>query len=899
MLAKVSTVPSIGPPVHRSNAWGESLSQQVATAGGFTGRTRRATRPSVKIIDAIAKYVICIGGIGVTIAFTVIIGFLVWVAVPLFYGATLEQTRVVDLASADRATTQPLAMGVDDGLLSAWVLYDDGRFNTYRLGSAQSKAGGGELISSVSITDKKITALSNTRGEVAVGHADGTVQVGRISQSTVSIQPDKIPAEHQKAEPGTTFVLGDAIVNVIAHSEFRAIRTKCELGESMTIGSGASSPVRLVDYFFTDRLEAVTALREDGQLVYATISKRENMMTGEITTTLDNKMLEVPPKNGDAPSSLVMGLNAQMIYVIYADGTAIRYNLTNPEKPFIGETVRLIDPKQNATISSVRMLLGNLTLIVADSTGGVAGWFPAPDAAEKRDELGLTLAHVLTPQVSPVVAIGTSTRDRQFVTADAKGNVVVRHMTSGTTQGSAHIESSSPIKLVALSPKTDAVVTLDAARKLTVLDLDNPHPEGSFAQLFMPLHYEGYAKPGHVYQSSAGSDDAEPKLGMVPLIFGTIKATFYAMLFAVPVAIMAAIYSSEFMQPQVRAVVKPVIELMSSLPSVVLGFIGALIFAPFVENTVVAILLSFLILPLTVVIFGFFWQFVPPHVAVQVPAWLRFATLFPLAGGALWACFLLGPIVENVLFFGDFQAWLGGRIGSPMPGWIVLLSPVLVLLVTLLFNQYLRPHLSLYRPNASLPIWLVEIVRYVLTLSLAIGLAYVAALIMTKAGHDLRGTLVGGYVQRNSLIVGMLMGFAIIPIIFTVSEDALSSVPNTLRSAALGAGATPWQTAIRVVLPVATSGIFSACMIGFGRAAGETMIVLMASGRTPIMDVNIFNGLSALSANIATELSEAPVNSTHYRVLFVSALVLFVLTFIVNTTAEVIRLRFRKRAYQL
>jgi phosphate transport system permease protein len=143
------------------------------------------------------------------------------------------------------------------------------------------------------------------------------------------------------------------------------------------------------------------------------------------------------------------------------------------------------------------------------------------------------------------------------------------------------------------------------------------------------------------------------------------------------------------------------------------------------------------------------------------------------------------------------------------------------------------------------------------------------------------------------------MGFAIIPIIYTVSEDALSSVPDTLRSAALAAGATPWQAAVRVVLPVAISGIFSACMIGFGRAAGETMIVLMASGRTPIIDMNIFNGLSALSANIATELPEAPVNTTHYRVLFMSAVVLFVLTFLVNTTAEVVRLRYRKRAYQL
>jgi len=88
-------------------------------------------------------------------------------------------------------------------------------------------------------------------------------------------------------------------------------------------------------------------------------------------------------------------------------------------------------------------------------------------------------------------------------------------------------------------------------------------------------------------------------------------------------------------------------------------------------------------------------------------------------------------------------------------------------------------------------------------------------------------------------------------------------------------------------------------MVGLGRAVGETMIVLMAAGNTPIMDWNIFNGFRTLSANIAVELPEAVIDSTHYRMLFFAALVLFLLTFLVNTVAEVVRLRFRKRAFQL
>jgi len=96
-------------------------------------------------------------------------------------------------------------------------------------------------------------------------------------------------------------------------------------------------------------------------------------------------------------------------------------------------------------------------------------------------------------------------------------------------------------------------------------------------------------------------------------------------------------------------------------------------------------------------------------------------------------------------------------------------------------------------------------------------------------------------------------------------------------------------------LPTASPGIFSAIMIGLGRAVGETMIVLMATGNTPITSWNIFNGFRALSANVAVELPEAPAGGTLYRVLFLTALLLFGMTFIVNTAAEVVRLRLRKR----
>ena len=149
--------------------------------------------------------------------------------------------------------------------------------------------------------------------------------------------------------------------------------------------------------------------------------------------------------------------------------------------------------------------------------------------------------------------------------------------------------------------------------------------------------------------------------------------------------------------------------------------------------------------------------------------------------------------------------------------------------------------------------------------------------------------------QRNALVVGLAMGFAVIPNIYSIAEDAVFSVPKSLTFGSLALGATPWQTLTRVVILTASPGIFSALMIGLGRAVGETMIVLMATGNTPIMDMNIFQGLRTLAANVAVEMPESEVGSTHYRVLFLSALVLLSFTFVMNTLAELIRTRLRKK----
>ena len=194
---------------------------------------------------------------------------------------------------------------------------------------------------------------------------------------------------------------------------------------------------------------------------------------------------------------------------------------------------------------------------------------------------------------------------------------------------------------------------------------------------------------------------------------------------------------------------------------------------------------------------------------------------------------------------------------------------------------------------------LAALAAFVVVVAAMAAIAAALAVFFDSLRLDTRGGVFGTYVQRNALVVAIGMSFAIIPLIFTIADDALSSVPDHLKSASLGAGATPWQTAVRVIVPSAASGLFSAVMIGLGRAVGETMIVLMAAGNTPLVSWNLFNGFQTLSAAIATELPEAARGTAHYRVLFLAALTLFGVTFVVNSVAELVRQRFRRRAYEL
>ena len=274
-----------------------------------------------------------------------------------------------------------------------------------------------------------------------------------------------------------------------------------------------------------------------------------------------------------------------------------------------------------------------------------------------------------------------------------------------------------------------------AKEALPILLSPEVRGEASLSKMFLPQVLRQGRPPGFMWQPVSGV----PKVSMIPLFVGTLKTTFVAMLAAVPVGVAAALFSAEFAPRRVREVVKPVIEMLAGIPSVVVGFFALMVMA-----------------------------------------------------SALQAAF-------------------------------------------------------------------------------------------------------GFTFRLNAVVAGLALALTVVPVIFTVSEDALTAVPRAYREASLALGATRWETAWRVVLPAAAPGVLAAVVLGFGRAIGETMIVLMASGNAAITSFSFGDSVRTLSATIAAEMGEVVFGGAHYSVLFFIGVELFLFTFVLNTAAGAIVRRLVRR----
>jgi len=273
--------------------------------------------------------------------------------------------------------------------------------------------------------------------------------------------------------------------------------------------------------------------------------------------------------------------------------------------------------------------------------------------------------------------------------------------------------------------------------KETIPILTSPEVKKEASISRMTFKQEFYPKRDPKWSWQPNSD--VPKYSLLPLFLGTLKAALVAMLFAVPLGVGAAIYSSEFAPRRLREIIKPVIELLAGIPSVVLGFFALIVLATWLQNS--------------------------------------------------------------------------------------------------------------------------------------FGLTY----------------------RLNALNAGIALGITVVPVIFTVAEDAMTAIPRSLRQAAIALGANPWQVTFTMVLPAALPGIAAGIVLGFGRAIGETMIVLMASGNAAIVSGSLTDSIRTFSATIAAEMAEVVFGSPHYNVLFFIGTLLFIFTFIINLGGDYILLRMRER----
>ncbi|MCI0452549.1 MAG: ABC transporter permease [Candidatus Latescibacteria bacterium] len=844
----------------------------------------------MRFADRLAAACISVGGIGTILAVSAVFLFLASVVVPLFQtgDAAPVATTPIDASGGAR---RALHVGTDEYRVLGWSLDADGTVRVFR-----ADTGDGVATMRVAPSDSLVaTSFDVASRSFALGLADGSLVFGRVVFRTDFPDPASISEQGSSLAPGTAMVVDGAVVEKTPDGTLR--RQTPAAPVDVRVPSVVRGAVRALDHIAINSGYLVAALGEGDSVAVCHVARSENEFTGEVSLSVRRGVLV--PRGGAAPERVVVAEAGSIVYVVDAAGRATLWDTRDVTSPTVAAAADVVESGRRVT--ALAPLLGRTTILVGSDDGAVTTWFRyAPEKGgddEPEYVSALSQGQRFGGDRAPVTALTASARERVFVAGYGDGRVRVLQATSGKKVVDFKA-GATPVTAAAFAPKSDGLVVLDA-NAFRSYDLDLKHPEVTVRSLFRPVWYEGYPRAEHVWQSSAGTDDFEPKLGLWPLVFGTLKATFYSMLFGVPLALLAAIFTSEFVSPGARPRLKTLIESMASLPSVVLGFLAALVIAPFVQRAVPSVIVGFIAIPAVFLAAAYAWQAIPQTVVRRLDRfrlWIALA-LLPVA---LLIARMGGPWMERALFGGDMMGWLAGGAGGVFGGWFVLALPVSAFATVFVMGRLTgRAIRDLAARSTRSRVAGFDLARFVAGAMLTIVLATAFAAVLAALGVDPRGGLMGTYVQRNALVVGFVMGFAIIPIIYTIAEDALSAVPDHLRAASLGAGATPWQTAIRIVLPTAMSGLFSAIMIGLGRAVGETMIVLMAAGNTPVLEMNAFSGFRTLSANIAVELPEAVRNSTHYRTLFLAALLLFFMTFVINTVAEIVRMRFRKRSAQI
>ena len=731
-----------------------------------------------KVKNSLAKWIITLGGISVLFTLVLIFMYLLYVIKPIFESAKVEHIAqfVID------EEYKVLATGVDELKEVAYSITEQGNINFYQLVDGGGYKAGDKILS------KQLTADGESIKQlVNIGQEQKLLL---DSAGNVQLVVPSFSANFDSGErviiPSLRYPLGEEYLPI---DENNAALTKL---------SFAMNDEKAVFVGFTD----------DNRLIKTTLLAEDDF-SYDIAYEAQYEEIDYAAKQ---INDILVSPDLAMVFVRQGDQVAV-FSLDDDDVELKATIIPQLAQNKSTPnhITAMALLSGGSSILLGDDKGSVSQWF------EVATEQGREFKEIRRFNVSdhePVVAIYTEQYRKSFYTETPSGEMGMFYTTSEADlwRGKLHQGNAQAF---AIAPRADGLVMF-SNNELTLFSVENEHPEVTWQALWEEVWYEGYPEPEFIWQSTSGSDDFEAKFSLVPISFGTIKAATYAMMFAVPIALTAAIYTAYFMTPGMRRKVKPTIEMMEALPTVILGFLAGLWLAPIIEIYLPAICLLLIFIPSSVFITAFAWHKLPREYKTLIPETWAPIILIPAILVAAYAAFAFSPVLELHLFGGDVRQFITNDLGIDFD-------------------------------------------------------------------------------QRNALVVGIAMGFAVIPTIFSMAEDAIFSVPKHLTSGSLALGATQWQTLIKVVLLTASPGIFSAVMMGLGRAVGETMIVLMATGNTPILDWSIFQGMRTLAANIAVEMPESEVGSSHYRILFLAAFVLFVFTFVFNTLAEFVRQRLREK----
>ncbi|MFN3017405.1 ABC transporter permease subunit [Vibrio coralliilyticus] len=709
------------------------------------------------IKDRLVRLAVSTGGVGVLAALVLIFVYLAMMVLPLFSDAKFTP----NVAIQSITTKAPMAAGIDDYGEHAYVV---------------SKAGYIDFWSLTSWSQQP--SLSVELGAQYSLYSSGNPAQGWLGAATANGQVLLYRPEMTSLLQGEQRIFSPEVDNFSLDFDLQT-----ESGSALrSFAFAVDNNVTLAGYYQDNRVRI--RWRDANQQI-------QNFEFPKPFVDLDQLLL--------TPDGNTLYLRTGSEVVIAKKGI---------ESFVVREVVDLSQGESKHAVTDIKLLSGAYSLLVSHQDGLVSQWFDVLSDGQRhltqiRDFKLASQLQFLLPD----------TYRKGFYSFYINGTVQSHYTTSEKLVIFKRAYDKAP-QLAAMSNNEKHLLTLSDSQ-LNVAYVDNPFPEISLSSLWQKVWYESYPEPEFVWQTTSANDEFEAKFSLVPIAFGTLKAAAFAMMFAVPIAVLGAIYTAYFMTPSMRRVVKPSIELMEALPTVIIGFLAGLWFAPIVESHLAAVVSLMLFLPISTVAIGAIWHKLPRNWSSRFPNGLHALILMPAM--VLFTVVILGQSgnIEQWLFNGDVRAYLAEQ-----------------------------------------------------------GI---------------------GFDQRNALVVGFAMGFAVIPTIFTIAEDAIFSVPKHLSDGSLALGATPWQTLIHVVLLTASPGIFSAIMMGLGRAVGETMIVLMATGNTPIMDWNILEGMRTLSATIAVEMPESEVGSSHYRILFLAALILLVFTFAVNSLAEWVRQRLRDK----